>query len=66
MNILTAEQIAFYQEQGYLALPGFIGEDWLERLNAGARWGKAEQSPRLPNGLTWKKTTGRKRRARAG
>jgi len=37
MNILTAEQIAFYQEQGYLALPGFIGEDWLERLNAATR-----------------------------
>ena len=29
---LTAAQITAYAEEGYLCLPGFIGEDWLGRL----------------------------------
>jgi ectoine hydroxylase-related dioxygenase (phytanoyl-CoA dioxygenase family) len=31
---LTLDQKAFYSEQGYLVLPGFIGEAWLGRLDA--------------------------------
>lgn len=26
---LTSSQITAYKEEGYLCLPGFIGEDWL-------------------------------------
>jgi len=33
MNVLSREQIAAYQDQGYLLLPGFIEQAWLERLN---------------------------------
>ncbi len=36
---LTAEQLAFYDENGYLVLPGLVPADMLDRLRtAGERW----------------------------
>ena len=34
MKVLTEEQKAFFESEGYLLLPGLIGDDWLEKLNA--------------------------------
>ena len=33
-NVLTPAQIAAYAEQGYLCLPGFLSDNWLDRLEA--------------------------------
>ncbi|MDD9877538.1 MAG: phytanoyl-CoA dioxygenase family protein, partial [Magnetovibrio sp.] len=32
LNAVTPAQKAFFEDQGYLSLPGFVGADWLERL----------------------------------
>ncbi len=34
MNVLSQSQKAFYKTEGYLLLPGFISDEWLDRLNA--------------------------------
>jgi len=34
LKVLSAEQKSLYAENGYLALPGFVGAGWLERLGA--------------------------------
>ena len=34
MKVLTPEQKAFYEAEGYLVLPGFISGEWLTRIEA--------------------------------
>ena len=36
-DILSNDQKAFYAEQGYLQLPGFVSGDWLARLKAASQ-----------------------------
>ena len=33
MNVLSTEQKAFYETEGYLLIEGFLDRSWLERLN---------------------------------
>jgi hypothetical protein len=46
MNVLTEAQKSSYEDEGYLLLEGFVGDDWLDRLNR-ATAGFIEQSREL-------------------
>src|SRR6478609_1955686 len=33
-QVLSADQVARYHDQGWLAVPGLVGDEWLDRLRA--------------------------------
>ncbi len=51
MSVLTAEQVAFYQENGYILLSGLIPDEIsLKAKGVMEKW--AETDPRNPNAVS--------------